>query len=69
MHRSGRSLKDPGGEEDAPVGRPKAPLNFVTVYLLTVLTVYPELTPGKQYVTLKAKVLNSKNIISCVLVF
>jgi hypothetical protein len=32
------------------------------------LTVYPELTPGKQYVTFKAKVLNSKNIISCVLV-
>ena len=51
MYRSRRSLKDPAGEQDAPLGRPKAPLNFVTIYLLTVLTVYPELTPGKQYVT------------------
>ena len=51
MHRSGRSLKDPEREQDAPQERPKAPLNFVTVYLSTVLTVYPELTPGKQYVT------------------
>jgi hypothetical protein len=38
-------------EQDALLGRPKAPLNVVIVYLLTVLTVYPELTPGKQYVT------------------
>ena len=52
MHRSGRSLKDPGGEQDAPLGSPNASLNFVTFYLLTVLTVYLELTPGKQYVTL-----------------
>ena len=51
MHRSRRSLKDPEGEQDATVGRPNASLNFVTNYLLTVLTVYPELTPGKQYVT------------------
>ena len=68
MHRSRRSLKDPASEQDAPCRRPKVLLNFVTVYLLAVLTVYPELTPGKQYVTFKAKVLNSKNIISCVLV-
>jgi hypothetical protein len=47
MHRSRRSLKDPDGEQDAPLGSPNASLNFVTVYLLTV---YPELTPGKQYV-------------------
>ena len=26
MHRSRRSLKDPAGEQDAPLGRPKAPL-------------------------------------------
>ena len=51
MHRSRRSLKDPEREQDAPQERPKAPLNFVTFYLLAVLTVYPELTPGKQYVT------------------
>jgi hypothetical protein len=51
MHRSGRSLKDPESEQDAPCRRPKALLNFVTVYLLAVLTVYPELTLGKQYVT------------------
>ena len=51
MHRSRRSLKDPESERDALGRRPKALLNFVIVYLLTVLTVYPELTPGKQYVT------------------
>jgi hypothetical protein len=51
MHRSRRSLKDPKREQDAPQERPKALLNFVTVYLLTVSTVYPVLTPGKQYVT------------------
>jgi hypothetical protein len=47
------SYISPGEQDglDAPLGRPKAPLNFVTVYLLTVLTVYPELTPEKQYVT------------------
>jgi hypothetical protein len=51
MHRPGRSLKEPEREQDAPQERPKALLNFVTVYLLAVLTVYLELTPGKQYVT------------------
>jgi hypothetical protein len=51
MHRSGRSLKDPGGEQDAPMGRPKAPIKQTVLTILTVLTVYPELTPGKQYVT------------------
>ena len=68
MHRSRRSLKDRGGEQDAPLGRPNAPLKQTVLTVLSVLTVYPELTPGKQYVTFKAKVLNSKNIISCVLV-
>ena len=40
------SLKDPAGEQDAPLGRPNAFSDFVTVCLLTV---YPKLTPGKQY--------------------
>ena len=53
MHRSGRSLKDPGGEQDAPLGRPKAPLKQTVLTVLSVLSVYPELTPGKQYVTFK----------------
>ena len=44
-------MKNPESERDALGRRPKALLNFVIVYLLTVLTVYPELTPGKQYVT------------------
>ena len=47
MHRFGRSLKDSDGEQDAPLGSPNASLNFMTIYLLTI---YPELTAGKQYV-------------------
>jgi hypothetical protein len=55
MHRSRRSLKDLEREQDAPSGRPNASLNFVPVYLLAILTVYPELTPGKQDVTFWSK--------------
>ena len=48
MHRSRRSLKDRGGEQDAPLGRPKAPLKQTVLTILAVWTVYPGLTPGKQ---------------------